>query len=401
MKIDFYDKNLELQEEIYNWVSIFACNTYNSLGSFSLELVNTPNYSSVVNLWRYLTIDNDNENVYVITTINVTQDSIILKGYSVTYILSKRISTDIVSSENAELAMHRLVKNMSPWDNLEVGIVKGYNDIFNNQISDKTILEYLQNIGQATDMVFKIVKRGKKLFFECYKPEKNINVKYSTSLKNVTNLDYLLSEENYANVAIVAGSGEGENRITEEIALADGTSGIERREIYVDARNAQTNTQPPSMPDNSDIRTYPVGAIYISVSSTSPASLFGGTWERISGRFLIGAGAAEANTTDYWGTLGASDVNCLAGEMGGEATHTLTVNEMPSHGAHLYTSSIVGTGTATSKYLGNMSSYGSVARGWITSASNEYYPAGQYVGGGAKHNNMPPYLAVYMWKRIA
>ena len=334
MKIDFYDKNLELQEEIYNWVSIFACNTYNSLGSFSLELVNTPNYSSVVNLWRYLTIDNDNENVYVITTINVTQDSIILKGYSVTYILSKRISTDIVSSENAELAMHRLVKNMSPWDNLEVGIVKGYNDIFNNQISDKTILEYLQNIGQATDMGFKIVKRGKKLVFECYKPEKNINVKYSTSLKNVTNLDYLLSEENYANVAIVAGSGEGENRITEEIALADGTSGIERREIYVDARNAQTNTQPPSMPDNSDIRTYPVGAIYISVSSTSPASLFGGTWERISGRFLIGAGAAEANTTDYWGTLGASDVNCPAGEMGGEATHTLTVIEMPSHGAH-------------------------------------------------------------------
>ena len=48
-----------------------------------------------------------------------------------------------------------------------------------------------------------------------------------------------------------------------------------------------------------------------------------------------------------------------------------------------------------------MSSYGSVARGWITSASNEYYAAGQSLGGGAKHNNMPPYLAVYMWKRIA
>ena len=148
---------------------------------------------------------------------------------------------------------------------------------------------------------------------------------------------------------------------------------------------------------------YPVGAIYISVSSTSPATLFGGTWEQISGRFLIGAGAAEANTTDYWGTLGASDVNCSAGEMGGEAWHTLITSEMPSHGKHLLTSnsSILSTGNAKGAYLGTMKSYGSTGRGWDSPSGGEYYPSGQYVGGGAAHNNMPPYLAVYMWKRTA
>ena len=59
---------------------------------------------------------------------------------------------------------------------------------------------------------------------------------------------------------------------------------------------------------------YPVGAIYMSVSSTSPASLFGGTWEQIQNRFLLAAGDTYA-----------------AGKTGGEATHTLTVEEMPAH----------------------------------------------------------------------
>lgn len=77
---------------------------------------------------------------------------------------------------------------------------------------------------------------------------------------------------------------------------------------------------------------YPVGAIYLSVTDANPAALFGGTWERISqGRFLIGAGANAANTTDYWGSYAAGAENFPAGEMGGEVTHTLTVNEMPSN----------------------------------------------------------------------
>ena len=131
---------------------------------------------------------------------------------------------------------------------------------------------------------------------------------------------------------------------------------------------------------------YPVGAIYISVSSTSPATLFGGTWEQLKDTFILAAGDTYA-----------------AGSTGGEATHTLTVNEMPTHGKHLLTSnsSILSTGNAKGAYLGTMKSYGSTGRGWDSPSGGEYYPAGQYVGGGAKHNNMPPYLAVYMWKRTA
>lgn len=123
----------------------------------------------------------------------------------------------------------------------------------------------------------------------------------------------------------------------------------------------------------------------MSVNNTDPGTLFGGTWTRIQDCFLLAAGTTYA-----------------AGSTGGEAAHTLNVNEIPSHEGHLHsnTGSPTGTGTAPSKYLQVMSDYGSAPRGWLD-FGQEYYPAGESRGGGQAHNNMPPYLAVYIWKRTA
>lgn len=71
---------------------------------------------------------------------------------------------------------------------------------------------------------------------------------------------------------------------------------------------------------------YPVGSIYMSVAATSPATLFGGTWEQLKDRFLIGAGGSYS-----------------AGATGGATAHTLTVAEMPSHN-HSFTGSAVTSG---------------------------------------------------------
>ena len=128
---------------------------------------------------------------------------------------------------------------------------------------------------------------------------------------------------------------------------------------------------------------YPVGAVYISVNSTSPASLFGGEWEQINGRFLIGTGTPENN--DDGTSPGSYDF--AAGSKGGEATHTLTVDEMPSH--------VHRADTRTS--AGNF-------QGYFATTSNTTDTIGDIAtksaGGGAAHNNLPPYLAVYMWKRV-
>lgn len=134
---------------------------------------------------------------------------------------------------------------------------------------------------------------------------------------------------------------------------------------------------------------YPVGSIYLSVNDTDPATLFGGTWERISqGRFLIGAGANVANTTDYWGSYPAGKENFPAGEMGGEVEHTLTVDEMPSH-----------THSERLEWS-NTKAWGLTGTGEGANAVVDQGTTTEATGGGKAHNNMPPYLVCYMWKRV-
>ena len=122
-------------------------------------------------------------------------------------------------------------------------------------------------------------------------------------------------------------------------------------------------------------KAYPVGSIYMSVNSTNPKTLFGGTWVQLKDRFLLAAG------TTY-----------KAGATGGEATHTLTASEMPSHNHAVY---YPNAGAADHSAPGNYPDGPS---------DSTYYAIGSYTssaGGGAAHNNMPPYLSVYVWKRTA
>lgn len=120
---------------------------------------------------------------------------------------------------------------------------------------------------------------------------------------------------------------------------------------------------------------YPVGAFYISAVETRPEILFGGTWTEITGRFLL-----------------ARSEDIAAGSLSGEATHLLTVDEMPSHGHNLSGSKVLLT-TNTKAVQETVVASGVQNIAGFATATTE--------GGGKAHNNMPPYLAVYMWKRIA
>ncbi len=119
---------------------------------------------------------------------------------------------------------------------------------------------------------------------------------------------------------------------------------------------------------------YPVGSIYMSVNSTSPSTLFGGTWEQIKDRFLLASGSTYSS-----------------GNTGGEATHKLTVSEMPNHNHEMYTFKQTSTEEYTKKYAPTTS------QGWWNTVDDNLGA----VGGGQAHNNMPPYLVVNVWKRTA
>lgn len=134
----------------------------------------------------------------------------------------------------------------------------------------------------------------------------------------------------------------------------------------------------------------------MSVNSTSPETLFGGTWVRIQGRFLLGAGSNTANTNETFGKLAANQINRSVNEQGGEVKHKLTVSEMPSHTHEKNISFYSGANVSISED----DTFRTGVNG-TTFIKSKVIAQGNNTGGDAAHNNMPPYYVVYMWRRTA
>ena len=162
-------------------------------------------------------------------------------------------------------------------------------------------------------------------------------------------------------------------------------------------------------------KIYPVGSIYMSTVSTNPATLLGfGTWEAMpAGRVLLAQGKSD------WGTT------YEAGSSGGEATHQLTVGELPSHGHTASTDTIninggfrldgteiggttsasgvfsIGSSFTPSKGHGNSGGGSNAGRNINFNSTHSHKITINNVGEGQSHNNIQPYLTVYMWKRVS
>ena len=185
----------------------------------------------------------------------------------------------------------------------------------------------------------------------------------------------------------------------EEGAAVQNTSGNMTSGAAV--RNISYGTNAPTGGNNGDIYAqygssldlinliYPVGSVYITLSSANPSTFFPGTtWNKLENRFLLGCG------TDY-PTLGIE---------GGESTHTLTVEEIPSH-THPVKIDYNDNNTTSRPVVGwyGTSNPGG-AVGVVTNPA--YYAQNSRltvsnVGGGNPHSIMPPYLVVNMWQRTA
>lgn len=123
-------------------------------------------------------------------------------------------------------------------------------------------------------------------------------------------------------------------------------------------------------------KTYPIGSVYISANAASPASLFGGTWTQIKDTFIIAAGDIYA-----------------AGSTGGSATQIFTEDEMPPH----YHDVLINfqSGSSAEMYsVTPVTSYNPSIQGAAMGRTN-------VVGGGQPHSIMPPYVAIYVWQRVA
>lgn len=136
---------------------------------------------------------------------------------------------------------------------------------------------------------------------------------------------------------------------------------------------------------------YPVGSIYISTGSTSPANLFGGNWTRIADAYLRAMGSTGV----------------ALGEYGGYAEYKLSVNQLPSHN-HTSPSAyfIVQTNQGSMRTIEPFLSDGKPdnSSSWRARLAEDSYqnplPAGN-TGGGAAFPMLPRYVSTYMWRRTA
>ena len=184
---------------------------------------------------------------------------------------------------------------------------------------------------------------------------------------------------------------------------------------------------------------YPVGSIYISIDSTNPTTLFGGTWEQIQDKFLLSAGSNyTAGATGGSATNSHTHTQVAVRTVGPSVTETgstaLTAAQMPSHrhygiyindsnsfwynnnalfGVYLYnTTPQVGnlkpvttdwgaTNSNMQHTQNTMTGPQGSGQGHTHSMSHTHDIGATTTGAASDTNNMPPYLAVYMWKRTA
>lgn len=179
---------------------------------------------------------------------------------------------------------------------------------------------------------------------------------------------------------------------------------------------------------------YPIGSIYMSVTSTDPGTLFGGTWEQIQNTFLVAQGSSY--TAGSTGGNATHSHTTNAGTSGGPSNNTsgstaITISQMPSHGHVVRLHNQAGTQGTAYVYNGATKTNSTWAKNtgvsWVGSTFNcaqggagDQCGGADPVGNGAGHthtlsshthsqvsvgtssaSNLPPYLAVYMWKRTA
>lgn len=233
--------------QVGTWRSMTWRRGYNTEGKFLVEVDNTAANAQLLSPGRYLR-EHGTDNAVVLTAgYNEPGGSTwVATGYPLTNLLRRRVSTTVISQQSAETALQRLFTECfsdgRALPRLELDDSVGLVAVYEQQISGKSVYEYAETICQALDIGFRVRMVGqndqKKLLFGLYQPVQNPNLKYRKIYGNLEQVQIKISDTDYANVALVLGSGDGDTRT--KCVVGDITStGNARREIIVDARDLQ------------------------------------------------------------------------------------------------------------------------------------------------------------------
>lgn len=238
--INVYDEELNRIGTIETWISLVWDEEYRNEGRFQLEIWHSAQAALLLREDVFCGIQ-ESRTLAVITGVVAEGKKLIYSGTMAIGMLKDRTSTRRVFAENAENALREIVGGMEAYPPIELGVSAGLEDIFAPEIQDFHVLEYARQIAAETGIGFILThdKAGKRLLFECYKPEENPNARYATAYGNLGDIKYSRSCAEYKNVAVIVNTySETKDGVTSEnrivlYAGATETTGAERREMMV------------------------------------------------------------------------------------------------------------------------------------------------------------------------
>lgn len=258
MEIYVFDKKLNIQGILGSYTSLIWRRKYSKHGDFELHCALTPENLTLLKKGNIVWKNNDEEAGYIqyrnLSMDNEGNEFLVVQGKFLTGYLNRRIIWGIENlNTTSELAIRELIdKNViNPLDAdrkvslMTLGEVKGYTQTSNLQTSYVNLLDKVEDIANTAELGIKakLDLENKKIVFDIYEgldrtSENGVNAPaiFSQEFENVLEQEYAESDNNYRNVALVAGEGEGEAR--EKIVVGEGV-GLDRFELYVDARDLQ------------------------------------------------------------------------------------------------------------------------------------------------------------------
>jgi hypothetical protein len=217
-----------------SFVSLLWVDAYYTLGEMTLEVQTTDENLALLTEGRWVR-RSDSDIPMRICARRSSDDgkTLICTGAQANWILSKRVQQSAISGGNAEALMRQLAALATDWPRFELGEAIGFDTTYDNDLSCGSAFDLLSTIGQSCDLGFRVRLSGKnadkRLLFEVYRPTQDPNKRYAEAYNNLSDVTWAFGDSDYANVAFVEGA---------EATVLCGdtdTTGMERREMYVDA----------------------------------------------------------------------------------------------------------------------------------------------------------------------
>lgn len=268
MDIYFLDENYKRIGVIDYCASIIWTRKFNKIGDFELYMPVTEEALDLIKINGIIQRADQPESLMIIKSIQMTTDAeagafLTITGYSIEALIAQRIIWQQTNLQGtlAQAITQLLNENIiNPTDSsrripgIAAGDMTPATQNLKKQITGDNLLEAIMGILNEYKLGFNLLYNSGTLNFNIYagvdrsfNQADNPRVIFSPEFDNFISSDYLNSAEEYANVAIVAGEGSGAARKTQQVGTA---AGIERSEIYVDARDISSDTEGGTIPES-------------------------------------------------------------------------------------------------------------------------------------------------------